>query len=400
MASLFVVKGDRPGARIPLPASGTFVLGRNPDCQVVIPNQAVSRRHAQIVCEDGRYYIEDLRARSPAAVNNLEVATRTPLAHGDRIRICDAVFRFELEPMASESETDDGGLTVEDRPGRRSQPVLEALAADRLRALVEAAGRLHVALDAAALPGVTADELLRLFPQADRAFVVLREEPAGRLVPRAAKTRNAPEPTPEGFSRPVARRCLESREPLLSEDVVGDPGVQALGRTPLRPRVRSVMGAPLIGSDGTAVGVLLVDTEDRARRFTLEDQHLLTATAEQASIAFTNARKYAEAVRRAAPARPSAGDRVAMAADSPAPVPPDSQPMQRWRKTADRLREVRRQQDARWGHAGATAVGKFLTGEATAEQRRQVEEDLKSHPELVEVLEDVRDAAGRRRGVP
>jgi hypothetical protein len=398
MASLVVVQGDRRGTRIALPAGpAPIILGRSPDCTVVIPDQAVSRRHAQIVCEDGRYYIEDLRARSPAVVNSQAVATRTPLSHGDRIRVCDAVFRFEIDATAAESETDDGSGTIEDRPGQRAA-ALEALPADRLRALIEASTRLHAA-DAGALPAAAAEALLKLFPQAERAFVVLREEGSGRLVPKAVRTRKPPEPAPDGFSRAVARRCLDARTPLLSEDAVTDDPAEPARRAPGQ-RVRSVMGAPVLRPDGTAVAVLLVDTEDRARGFSAEELNLLTAAAEQAAVAFENARRVAEAARPRPAGRLSTPSGVLAFAGPPTPPPAPARPSDRWGRTAQRLREVRQRQLGRWGRVGSVAVGRFLTGEATPDQRRRVETDLRAHPELVELLAAVREAAALRRGVP
>jgi hypothetical protein len=186
----------------------------------------------------------------------------------------------------------------------------------------------------------------------------------------------------------------------MSEEAVNDRPVE-LGKRPSDYRVRSVIGAPLVGADGSAVGVLLLDTEDRARRFAVEELHLLTAFAAQGSIAFENARRYAEALRYRPAGRLSGSDRPAATRGVGVPEPPaPPTPMDRWRKAADRLREVRREQAARWGRSDPTAIGRYLTGELAPEQRKQVEADLKAHPELMEVVGLVREASRRRNGAP
>src|SRR5262245_37948178 len=93
MASLQVLKGMPEGQRIPLNGD-RLVLGRNPDCQVVIPITSVSREHAAIVVRQGRYYIEDLQSRNGTFVNNQQIMQLTLLHHNDRIRICDFVAVF------------------------------------------------------------------------------------------------------------------------------------------------------------------------------------------------------------------------------------------------------------------------------------------------------------------
>ena len=70
MASLHVLKGMTEGQRITLEGGDRFVLGRNPDCQIVIPITSVSREHAAIVRRQGRYYIEDLQSRNGTFIND------------------------------------------------------------------------------------------------------------------------------------------------------------------------------------------------------------------------------------------------------------------------------------------------------------------------------------------
>src|SRR5437763_16526068 len=97
MALLRVLKGGTPGQVLPLDKP-TVVLGREAkDCDYVIPNQAVSRVHAQISLVDGRHYIEDLKSRNKTYVNNKLVESRTVLNDQDRIKICAFLATYMAE---------------------------------------------------------------------------------------------------------------------------------------------------------------------------------------------------------------------------------------------------------------------------------------------------------------
>jgi serine phosphatase RsbU (regulator of sigma subunit) len=63
-------------------------------------------------------------------------------------------------------------------------------------------------------------------------------------------------------------------------------------------RIRSMMCAPLVDSDGKAMGILQIDTPNQHQRFQDEDLELLVSVAYQASIAIDNARLHEEALER------------------------------------------------------------------------------------------------------
>src|SRR5262249_58520964 len=93
MASLHVLKGMTEGMKISLEGD-KFTMGRNPECQVVIPITSVSREHALIVRRQGRFYIEDLQSRNGTFVNNQQISQQALLHHHDRIRIAHFLAAF------------------------------------------------------------------------------------------------------------------------------------------------------------------------------------------------------------------------------------------------------------------------------------------------------------------
>jgi pSer/pThr/pTyr-binding forkhead associated (FHA) protein len=83
-----------PAQQIPLDID-CFVIGRESDCHLAIPSWSVSRRHAQLRLQDGKWSIEDLRTRNGTWVNGQQIHGLAPLRHNDEIRVPDFVAVFE-----------------------------------------------------------------------------------------------------------------------------------------------------------------------------------------------------------------------------------------------------------------------------------------------------------------
>ena len=99
MARLTITSGPRAGERFDL-ADQRTILGRHPDCDVVLDAAAVSRQHAQLVIDGSQCYVEDLHSRNGTFLNEQLVESRSLLHEGDQLRVCDITFEF-LEGGAS-----------------------------------------------------------------------------------------------------------------------------------------------------------------------------------------------------------------------------------------------------------------------------------------------------------
>ena len=74
-------------------AAGEITIGRRPDCDVVVANSQVSRRHAHITGGAGAFVIADLGSTNGTYVNGVHV-TEHVLKDGDRIELGEVVLRF------------------------------------------------------------------------------------------------------------------------------------------------------------------------------------------------------------------------------------------------------------------------------------------------------------------
>jgi serine phosphatase RsbU (regulator of sigma subunit) len=181
-------------------------------------------------------------------------------------------------------------------------------AAYKLRVVLEIAQHLGHHLEPDALLVQLLDQLLRLFPQADRGMVLLCEDdpvgtkdtgnPAASLRVRAQRTRQAGGTQDFPYSRSLVRRALTEGAGLLSEDVGVDPKI-VLSSTMVSLRLRSFLCVPLLGKDQKRLGVLQLDCLRAGEAFRKDDLEVLTALCLQVAVALENAALHAESVRQA-----------------------------------------------------------------------------------------------------
>ncbi len=71
----------------------SVTIGRSSDCDVVLYDPGVSRRHARIFAEGDAFFVEDLGSSNGTKLNG-ELAQKAPLQDGDAITLGPVVFHF------------------------------------------------------------------------------------------------------------------------------------------------------------------------------------------------------------------------------------------------------------------------------------------------------------------
>ncbi len=298
-----------PGQTYQLTAD-EVVMGREDVCGIVVPNHAVSRKHARIVNENGQFYIEDLKSRNKTIVNNREITERHVLKHDDRIKICDFQYLFQVEKapppppgkpilpaefgrQADANDTVDEDLksdnsSIEHMVSKSSEAdLLGGQPSDKLRALLEISIGLSKQLDLEPLLSSIADTSFGVFRQADRCFIILAEDK--KLIPKVVKARRQGSADDHRFSRTIVRKCMETQTAYLSEDASSDMALGA-AQSIAEFRIRSVMCVPLTNAEGVAIGAMQLDTQDRGKKFKQDDLRLLMIVANLAGVAIEKAR--------------------------------------------------------------------------------------------------------------
>jgi predicted component of type VI protein secretion system len=85
------------GKRMPVGPGGA-VIGRSRECDIVLQDSNVSRRHAEIRPSGGDgWTIADLGSTNGVKVNGRQIASATPLKPGDDIAVGTVDVKFEVE---------------------------------------------------------------------------------------------------------------------------------------------------------------------------------------------------------------------------------------------------------------------------------------------------------------
>ncbi len=326
MPELRTVEGPHAGGVFHLERESA-VLGRHPDCDIVLDSGAVSRQHARILRIDNAFFIEDMQSRNGTYVNGRQIRERLQLDDQDRITLCDVVLLFKderqpplphgVDPQTKttpirdtatigdsgavliDDEPDDGGSVFQQRvnvSSGTSSLRLEQNPQAKLKAFMEISRNLGRALAMHDVLPKVLDSLFTIFPHGDRGVIVLRDGPTGKLIPRAHKHRRPELVDTVRISRTLVKGVMESKEAILSADASSDKRFAA-AESIVDFHIRSVMCAPLVTSRGDVSGVIQIDTSDQRNRFTGDDLEVLASVACQAAVAVENAELHETAVR-------------------------------------------------------------------------------------------------------
>ncbi len=343
MASLKVIQGTTPGKKFDL-AGPRSILGRSPDCEVILDVAAVSRRHAVVTQEGDQFFIEDLGSRNGTFVNGQRVLDRCPLRDGDQVLICDMLMGFQhhafssagkvhlganspmglvgpgpessslLGPIGDPRSQDSGGPETDEQSetgmstimttldvggGTSSNWQLSAKPEAQLMAIIEIANNLAKVLGFDEILPKLLDSLFKIFVQADRGFVIMQPKPEAPLVPVASKARRVNEETDMQISRTIVQQAVESKQAILSADAASDERFN-MAQSIADFQIRSLICAPMLDSEGNPLGVIQIDTRDQRSRFTDQDLRVLVCVANQAAIALDNAKMHEEAIKQRA----------------------------------------------------------------------------------------------------
>ena len=315
MAVIQILSGAESGRQYSIEQPRT-VLGRHPECDIVFEIAAISRQHAQILRDGNSFFIEDLGSRNGTYVNGQAIDGKEPLREGDCVRICDLDFAFFMsapnELLAGPKPTGRGGSSIllidEAEPEQpATQTIMSTLDVSRpgtfltarpetkLRAMIEISQSLGRALHLESVLPKLLDSLFRVFPQADRGFVVLRGPKGNALIPKAVRYRRPNSDDAVRISKTIVEKAMQGKEAILSADAASDERFNT-SQSIVDFHIRSLMCAPLVNQEGQALGVLQIDTLDQRHRFTSEDLEVLASVANQAAIAIDNAHLHERAI--------------------------------------------------------------------------------------------------------
>jgi adenylate cyclase len=295
-------------------ASGEVIIGRTPECQIILRDPSISRNHAKITADKDGVRLVDLGSKNGTLVNDVKIE-KAILKNGDRIHLgkFEITFTDSLEsrvviddekPLSEEAGTivrsvGEVSRLLEEPPAPKEPTAQRAVPAEveeiaKSNRILKVLTKLSKDALIAARP---VDEVLHqmidiVFDHvpADRGFLMLQDEGgSGRLVPMVVKHRD-----PSGgedritISKTIADRVMQDRVAILTSDAMVDPRFGA-GDSIRFHGIRSAMCAPLWNED-QVIGIIHVDSPMLTNCFNENDLEMLTALANFAAVAVERAR--------------------------------------------------------------------------------------------------------------
>ena len=323
MQFAFVVRSGREMGRTIDVASGqSITLGRLKGCDVVLDDEAASRRHCTISARDGAVVVADLQSANGTFVNDTRIDT-VELNRGDKVRIGSTVIELAGERAPGKEPHPPAGRgapassttlsIVESRSKILVQRAVDPTKLEFLSQvykrkdeshLLESAQRylttLHQVSDIlsrAASVEALFDSILAAILEVsggDRAAILMRNHDTSSVDMVALRTSDGKASGEVKVSRSVVNDVLEKGISAFTDDAMADDRYIG-GESIVRQRIRSVMCAPMRTND-EILGVLYVDSQ-MAREFSEAELELLAAVGNQAGIALHRARLMAEVER-------------------------------------------------------------------------------------------------------
>ncbi|HKQ97528.1 MAG TPA: SpoIIE family protein phosphatase [Candidatus Polarisedimenticolia bacterium] len=300
-------------------------IGRSSASDLVLQDLNVSRLHAELIKRTEGYFVLDAGGKNGTFVNEKRIDQPTALKPGDRIRLGTTSLVFNGHPR---SEVEFSDVPVAEGPGTihlsvddlktpniagmsvivgatspplssKGKPIPDTPGTPPPMGLTSAALGIIFEADKELVFHRPLDELLEkimdLAARAvrfERGLLMMRE--GETLNPHVVRVPPAETGRSISISRTIASRVIQKQESILTSDALFDERFKAGASVEIQ-QIRSLMCVPL-WNNKDVIGLLYVDSRQKAGLFTLDDLRLLTHLANVAAVKIENARLFEQAV--------------------------------------------------------------------------------------------------------
>ena len=303
------------------------VIGRAPECDLLLAHDSISRQHARLAFEDEGWLLTDLDSKNGSRVNTFHVKEQV-LRNGDRLDLGSIRMFVEIGPESAASRA--RVIFDEDKAPAMHTEVLDLQGLDHL---LQAARDRTLApkpspfTDKDVLAGVdddllrtpipeggTSPELLRLVSESaesllscttlpetldrilslvfanipvERGVICLYDEASGGIEPMAMRNREGVPDAPIEISTNITGVAIEEKQAVLIKDTAMDERFGA-AESVIMMDIHSAMCAPLLRDDKVS-GYIYVDRQSSAHPFDMPQLQALSILALLAAIAVEQA---------------------------------------------------------------------------------------------------------------
>jgi signal transduction histidine kinase len=290
LAVLEVVRGNLP-EKIHFLRPRPYTIGRARHNDLSLTEGSISKVHAKLSWEEGRFFIEDQGSLHGVYVNATKVQ-RAELQTGAQVQLGNVTLRFA--PLGTDGTTDQ----MAQFPWVEHQQLLLSLVQTLNSTLV-----LNQVLEQ------VLDAVMKI-TRAERGFLLLADasDEAGRyqsvagLRLRTARKRNGAGPLGEvqGISTSVVRKAIESGETVAAGNAVADPSL-GMAQSVILMDLRTIVCIPLRSPRAEtqpdkgysrALGAIYVDNQETSAPFSPDSLRAAEALARHAALAIENAQLF------------------------------------------------------------------------------------------------------------
>jgi sigma-B regulation protein RsbU (phosphoserine phosphatase) len=280
--------------QVTLPAEN-ITLGRASDCTIPIKDRFLSRRHAEIINEQGTWFVRDCGSVNGTLLNGVKLAEPKPLHPGDRIALGDSEVVFHSDETTSQfiaidtdSHATNLAISVDDDEKERSSEKTQILSTLALEFLADR--------PMAELFDFILDRVVFLLRPTRAAIALLGDD---RVSFANVKLRrlDATESNDLAISRTLLRDVVEGRKVVSYFDTEQNDKF-ARAQSIIAQRIRSAVCAPLLVADAV-LGVLYIDFTSARGVVAEDDVRLLAQIARFAAVTLERTRLREEAFAKA-----------------------------------------------------------------------------------------------------
>lgn len=333
MSSFYVIEGPDRGRRYELLPNRVETIGREEGSTIQLHDTEVSRKHARIVYDGGRYLITDLNSSNGTYVNQIRVST-APVNSGDKVNVGSTCLLFTQTPTIEQEDSGASSISFELPSDDHSQIVqtmrrseegrpfsvqdCQSFLSSSLDKTGQAESYLRLVYETATALKSTGsiddlmEKILDLIFQwinPDRGCIILSDPHTHELQVRCYRVQEKGVSEKMTISRTILDYVTSKNEGVLSRNAMDDARFDASASI-VHQKVSEAVCVPLDGRYGVA-GVIYIDTEANKDALTnpsntsqgktahFDENHLkmMVAIAHQAAIAIEDIRFYSAMIQ-------------------------------------------------------------------------------------------------------
>ncbi len=238
--TLQIISGPLAGRVFKLDRELTLI-GRNPDCDIVLPPKSVSRKHCAVVRRSGGFELKDMGSTRGTFIDSRRLTQPTFLENGNVIHVGDVLLAYCSTIVriddSEEQSTVYAAIDLAQQSDRHTPLVKPETKLRALRLIGEELGSTLVLGEV--LERIF-NSLFEIFPRAERGFVLIKDPVTGNLVPESVRSRIG-ETGELRISKTILNRVLNNGQAILSKDVLKEfPESESVSDS----LIRSLMCAP------------------------------------------------------------------------------------------------------------------------------------------------------------